>query len=64
MTAIAGNGNAVYAESGGIVIDGAALEAKVIGGSGSYTVYTYGGDIIVRNGGNLTAESAAYSAFS
>ena len=62
VTAIAGNGNAVYAASEGILIDDAALEAKVIGEYGSYTVYTYGGDIIVRNGGDLTANSAADSA--
>ena len=62
VTATTGDGNAIWAADGGILIDNSAVKATVIGEYGSYVIYTYEGDVVIRNGSNVTAESATDTA--
>ena len=59
VTATTGDGNAIWAADGGIIIDNSTVKAYSVGEYTSFSIYTYGGNLVVKNGSNLTAESAA-----
>ena len=62
VTATGGDGNAIYADYGGIIIDNSTVKAATVGEYASFAIYTYEGDLFVRNGSNVTAESAGDTA--
>ena len=56
------NGNAIYVNVGDLTIDHSIVSAKTIGEYASFAIYTYEGNVTVRNDSELTAESGADTA--